>query len=37
MSDMNRRSDSGFSIDKVIDFCKKNIKYVSAGVILLQL
>lgn len=33
MSDMNRRSDSGFSIDKVIDFCKKNIKYVSAGVI----
>ena len=33
MSDMNRRSDSGFSIDKVIDFCKKNIKYVSAGVV----
>lgn len=29
----NKRSESGFSIDKIADFCKKNVKYISAGVL----
>ncbi len=29
----NKRSGSEFSIDKMVSFCKKNVKYISAGVL----
>lgn len=29
----NRRSGSEFSIDTIVSFCKKNVKYISAGVL----
>ena len=33
MANMDKRPESGFSIDKMIKFCKSNVRYLSGGVL----
>ena len=37
MANMENGSGSGLNIDKIIGFCKKNVKYISGGVLLVAL
>lgn len=37
MANMENGSGSGLNIDKIIGFCKKNVKYISGGVLLVVL
>lgn len=37
MANMENGSGSGLNIDKMISFCKKNVKYISGGVLLVAL
>lgn len=36
-SNNDKKSESGINIDKITDFCKKNVKYISAGVLTVAL
>ncbi len=37
MANMENGSGNGLNIDKIVDFCKKNVKYISAGVVTVAL
>ncbi len=37
MAKLDKKSDNGFDIDKIVTFCKNNIKYISAGVVTVAL
>lgn len=37
MSNLNKKSNSGLNIDTIVGFCKKNVKYISAGVLTVAL
>lgn len=37
MANMENGSGNGLNINKIVDFCKKNVKYVSAGVVTVAL
>lgn len=37
MANMDKKSENGFSIDKIISFCKDNVRYISGGVLVVAL
>lgn len=37
MANMDKKSENGFSIDKIVSFCKDNVRYISGGVLVVAL
>ncbi len=37
MANLDKRPENGFSIDKIVTFCKNNVRYLSGGVLMVAL
>ncbi len=37
MADMERKPEGGLDINKMVEFCKKNLKYIAGGVVTVAL